>query len=135
MQTATQRENHYFRAASVFVVCLVAVFGLPFIAIYAHSVLPDIFTNYFFFSTQILFPYEGLVTRDDSGSHAVFSHRVAWTLTFVHWGLVGAAFAWGARRIPMRYTIAAAIGTIVVIGIATHLIFNLFGVYVELDGP
>ena len=135
MQTVTQRESHYFRAASVFAVCLAAVFCLPFIAIYAHSVLPNILTNYFFFSTQLLFPYEGLVTRDPSGSHAVFSQGVARTLTFVHWGLIAAAFTWVARRVSMRYIFVAATATIVLVGIATHLIFGLFGVSVELDGP
>ena len=134
-QTPTQKQNHYFRAASVFVGCLLAVFGLRFIAIYAHSVLPRILTNYFFFSTQLLFPYEGLVRRDAYGSHAVFSDGIAWTLTFIHWGFVAAAFAWTARRVAMRYTIAAAIGTIVLIGVATHLVFGLFDVYLELDGP
>ena len=112
-----------------------AVFGLPFIAVYAHSVLPNILTNYLFFSTQLLFPYEGLVTRDPAGSHAVFSHGVARTLTFVHWGLVAAVFTWVARRVPMPYIIVAAIATIVLVGIAMHVIFALFGVSVELDGP
>lgn len=108
---------------------------MPFIAIYGHSVLPNALTNYFFFSTQIIFPYEGFVTRAPSGSLTVFSHDVAWTLTFVHWGLIAAAFTWVARRVPMPYIIVAAIATIVLMGIATHLIFGLFGVSVELDGP
>ena len=135
MQTAAQKESHYFRAASVFAACLAAVFGLPFIASHAHSVLPNFLTNYFFFSTQLLFPYEGLVTRDPSGSHAVFSRGVAWTLTFVHWGLIAAAFTWVARRVSIRYIVVAAIATIVLVGIATHLVFGVFGVSVELDGP
>jgi len=135
MQTDIQRENHYLRAACVFAVCLAAVFGLPFVAVCAHSLLPNILTNYLFFSTQLLFPYEGLVTRDPSGSHFVFSPGVARALTFVHWGLITAAFTWVARRVPMRYVVVTAIATIVLVGIGTHLVFGLFGVHVELDGP
>ena len=109
--------------------------SLPFIAIYAHSVLPTTLTYLFFFSTQLLFPYEGLVTRDTSGSHFVFSHRVGLLITFIHWGLIAGAFTWVARRLPMRHAIFAAIGTIVLVGIATHVVFGVFGVSVELDGP
>ena len=135
MQSDTRKESHHFRAAGVFAACLLAVPGLPFIAIYAPSVLPTTLTNLLFFSTQLLFPYEGLVARDASGSHAVFSHGLGTTLTFVHWGLVAAAFTWAARRVPLRYAIVAAITTIVLVGVATHLVFGLFGVSVELDGP
>ena len=125
----------YFRGAAVFAACLLAVFALPFIAIYAHSAVPSRVGNIFFFAPQLLFPYGGLVMRDASGSHAVFSHSVASALGFVHWGLVAAAFAWAARRLPIRFSIIAAIATIVGVGIATHLIFGMFGVMVELDGP
>jgi hypothetical protein len=125
----------YFRAAGVFAGCLLGVFVLPFIAIYGHSVLPTTVGNLFFFSTQLLFPYGGLVTRDASGSHAVLSQGAASALVILHWGLIAAAFAWAARRVPVRYSIIAAIATIVGVGIATHVIFGMFGVAVELDGP
>ncbi len=92
MQSDTRKDNHYFRAAGVFAACLLAVFALPFVAIYAHSVLPTILTNLLFFSTQLLFPYEGLVVSSPTGSHFVFSHGVGRVLTFVHWGLIAAAF-------------------------------------------
>jgi len=134
MQSDTRKESHYFRAAGVFAACLLAVFGLPFIAIYAHSVLPSTLTNHLFFSTQLLFPYEGLVTRDASGSHAIFGHGLGTTLTFAHWGFA-IAFTWAARRVPLHYAVVAAIATIVLVGVATHIVFGLFGVSVELDGP
>jgi hypothetical protein len=125
----------YLRAAGVFAACLVGVFALPFVAIYAHSIMPATVANLFFFSTQLLFPYGGLVTQDASGSHAVFSQGAANALEVLHWGLVAAAFAWAGRRLPTRYTVIAAIATIVAVGIASHIIFGIVGVTVELDGP
>ena len=125
----------YFRAAGVFAACLLGVFVLPFIAVYAHAVLPPAATNLLFFSTQLLFPYGGLVTRDASGSHAIFSQGAANALVMLHWGLIATAFAWAARRMPVRYSIIAAIATIVSVGIATHVIFGMLGVTVELEGP
>jgi hypothetical protein len=119
----------------VFAGCLLGVFVLPFIAIYAHSVLPTTVGNLFFFSTQLLFPYGGLVTRDASGSHAVFSQGAANALIILHWGLIAAAFAWATRRMPIRYSMIVAVVTIVGVGIATHVIFGIFGATVELDGP
>ena len=135
MQSDAPKDNHYFRAAAVFVGCLAAVLVLPFIAIFAHSVLPRILANLLFFSTQLLFPYEGLVVSTSTGSHFVFSHGVGRMLTFIHWSLIAVAFTWLTRRLPMSHTIVAAVATIVLVGIATHLVFGLFDVSVELDGP
>ena len=119
----------------MFAGCLLALFVLPFVAICAHAVLPTTIGNLLFFSPQLLFPYAGLVTPDASGSHAVFSQGAANALVILHWGMVAAAFAWAARRMPVRYSLIAAIATIVGVGIATHVIFGMFGVTVELDGP
>jgi len=135
MQSHTLKINHSLRAAGVFVACLLAVFALPFIAIYGHSMLPTTLVNLLFFSTQLLFPYESLVVSSRAGTHLVFSHGVGRVLTFTQWGLIAAAFAWVARRAPTRYSIIAAIATIVLAGIATHIVFGVFGVSVELDGP
>jgi hypothetical protein len=46
-----------------------------------------------------------------------------------------AAFAWLARRVPMRFLILAAIAAIVLVDIATLLAFGAFGIHVMLDGP
>ena len=73
--------------------------------------------------------------RDASGSHAVFSQGAADSLVIFHWGLVAAVFGWAARRMPVRYSIMAAIVTIAIVGIATHVILGVCGISVELDGP
>jgi hypothetical protein len=125
----------YFKAAGVFVGCLVGTFVLPLIAIYADFALPTTLDNFLFFSPQLLFPYGGLVTRQASGSRAVFSLGVANLLVVLHWGLVGTAFAWAARRMPVRYSILAAVATIIGVSIATYIIFGMFGLAVQLDGP
>jgi len=129
------KKDHYFRAASVFLACLASVFAGPFIAIYAHSVLPSGLTNFLFFGPQLLFPYESLVVRSPNNSRLVFSHSVGLILTFVHWGIVTGLFAWAARRSTLRYTIPSAVATILVVGVAMHVAFGVFGVSVELDGP
>jgi hypothetical protein len=126
---------NYFKAARVFAACLVGTFVLPLIAIYVDFALPTTLENFLFFSLQFLFPYGALVTRDGSGSHAVFSQGVANLLVVLHWGLVGTTFACAARRMPVRYSILAAVATIAGVSIATHIIFGMLGVMVELDGP
>lgn len=129
------KKDHYFQAAGVFAACLLTVFAGPFIAIYTHSVLPGALTNYLFFGPQFLFPYEGLVVRSANDSRLVFSHSVGLILAFLHWGIVTGLFAWAARRIPLRYTILSAVATILVVGVAMHVAFGVFGISVELDGP
>jgi len=128
MQTDITTKNHYFRAAAVFVSCLLGVFLLPVLGMYLNS-------NLLFFAPQFLFPYEGFVVREASSSHAVFGHPVALLLTFFHWGLASVAFACFARRLTVGYAIVASIAAIIIIGVAINVAFGLFGVTVELDGP
>jgi hypothetical protein len=36
---------------------------------------------------------------------------------------------------PVRYSILAAVATIIGVSIATYIIFGMFGLAVQLDGP
>jgi len=128
------KGNRYFRAAAVFVVCLPAVFLLPYIAFYACSFIPPRLRDLLFFSPQLLFPYGALV-RGPNGSHLVFNHGVANLLAFTHWGVIAAGFTLIARRLPIRYVVIAAIATIILVGVVTHLAFWLLGFTVQIEGP
>ena len=128
MDTRATPKNHYLRAAVVFGACLLVVFLLPIVGLFLNS-------SFLFFGPQWLFPYDGFVVREPNLSRAVFGNHVALVLTFVQWGLASVGFAWFARRISIGYTILAAVAAIVIIGIAVNVVFGLFGVTVELDGP
>ena len=105
------------------------------VAICAHSVLPSLPVDYFFFAPQLLFPYENLIVFNPNSSRLVFSHSVGMILTLVHWSVVTVLFAWAARRVPLRYAIPLAAVTIFGVGFAMQVAFELFGVSVSLDGP
>lgn len=129
MQTEGLSQNHYLRAATVFVVCLSSVFVWPYLGVLLRN-------DFFFFSTQLLFPYDAFYTSDGYGdTRVLFSRQVAAWLNVVHWFLAGALFVWLARRWSVGRALLAAIAMIVVVGFATAYLFGFFGVRLEMDGP
>jgi hypothetical protein len=133
MQVDARKQNHYFRTAAIFVICLLAVFVLPYIAFYARSVIPPRLRDLLFFSPGLLFPYEALV-RGPTGSDLVFNHAVGKLLAFIHWGVIAAGFTWTVRRLPKRYVVIAAVATIILVGVVTHLAFWLLSLTVHIEG-
>ena len=127
MNSSVKTATQCLRTGLLFGGCLALAFLLPWLGIFLGW-------GSLFFVPQYLFPYHGFVIHQPQGSTAVFSHTVAFLLSFIQWGLAAAGFAWFARRLPTPYAIIAAVATVVLIGVVVNLAFGLFGVAVELDG-
>ena len=128
MNPSTTTARRCLRAGLLFGGCLLGVVILPFAGFVFNS-------EALLFAPQYLFPYNGFVIRQASGSQAVFASSTALLLNVVQWGFAATGFTWFARHLSIRNGPLAAATTILVIGALVDLGFSLFGVTLELDGP
>ena len=125
----------FLLAGGIFLACLFASCLLPFVAVYGHDFLPWELPDIFFFFTQVAFPYDSVVVREDGVSRGVFSDKAAAWLSVLQWGLLAVGFSWFTRRLKPRYTFLLAV--VVIVGATYGVAYgiSLFGASVELDGP
>lgn len=122
-------------ASAIFIICLLSTLAFPYIAIWTHSILPVYIGNLLYFFPQEIFPYSNFVAGPQDGEHAVFSDSIALLLNIIQWGVVTPLFAWLCRNFRHLYLFPAAFGTLFILRIIVQLLFQMFGVRLELDGP
>jgi hypothetical protein len=113
---------------------IIFVFQGPAIAIRCKN-LPAVVQNTLFFLPQTCFPYDGLVWDDPSEEGAVFDQATARTLGVLQWVLVAGALTYALRRFKLRVAVPAAILIVFLVAIFGSLLFEPFGMSVQLDGP
>jgi hypothetical protein len=97
--------------------------------------LPRLIGNALFFLPQTCFPYRGLVWNEGLGGGSVLNDATAQALGIMQWIVVAAAPTYFLRRMRLRFAAPLVVAVTLLIAIAGPLVFEPFGMYVQLDGP
>jgi len=128
------------KASAAFIICLLAVFPASYIRIYCgwHSPSNHLLVrldNLAWFFPQEILPH-GFYINHPNGAEAVFSAPTSIFLSILFWTFIGFGFAWVTRKLRLRFTIPLAAISILGITFAAHaLLYFLFGIEADMDGP
>ena len=109
--------------------------GLPFIAMFAHALLPRMVAIFAFFAPSYLFSFSQVVRPTGYSFIPLFTPHAAIVFGTILWASVTLGYGFVSSRWQVRTIILAAPVVILIVCVLTHIGFAQFGYKVQLDGP
>jgi hypothetical protein len=116
-------------------VVLLCVHLGPLVAMQWHTMLPTDIGNALFFLPQTAFPYHGLTWRDANGSAARLGDSTASFLDALQWIVIALVLTLATKRLKLRLAVPIVLLASITICFFGPLVFEPFGVELQLDGP
>jgi len=116
---------------------LLALVGCEIVGLVLGRFLPGIITNLLLLMPQYVFPFSHYhyVTHEPYTTVHTFGGSHAVLYSVLQWSVVVSLIAWVVRKRSASHIIVFALGTIILVTIATHAAISEWGYTFELEGP